>query len=364
MSNVPNSSNDRDPIDPQTASAAAPPPPPPGYAAAYPAPDGGKKHGIGARLATGLISSLLIISLLLNVYLGAFFASSMAGPTESVYEAGDENERIVILPIKGMIDDTTAGFVRSSLKMLKDNPPRAIILRVDSPGGGVSASDRIWHELGEYRKKNPDVPVIASFGSVAASGGYYVSADTDFIFVEPTTITGSIGVIAQAFTVERLLDKVGVTPEVIASTQSTQKDTLSPMREWTEKDRTQLRIILDTAYDRFVEIVFNGRKDHLTKEEVIALATGAPYTAKEALENKLADGEGYLDAAIQKAKQLGGIRESIDPHVTIIAPSTGFGLGGILGAFDAPSAKSLSSDNVRRWVSEMSMPRIAYLFAP
>lgn len=356
---------DRPSFDGNGAGKAPPPPPPPGYPPIYPAPDAGRRGGVMQRVVTGVVSSLLLCSLLLNVYLGAFFVSSMRGPTEAVYRDGDKAARIVILPIKGAIGDETAGFVHAALDKLKDDETiEALVLRVDSPGGGVSPSDRIYHELKLFHEAHPDVPIVASFGSVAASGGYYVSAQADYIFVEPTTITGSIGVIAQAFTVQSLMDKVGVTPEIIASTASTQKDTLSPFRAWTDKDRTELRVILDTAYERFVKVVSEGRapregrEKSLTEAQVRQLATGAPYTGVQALENQLADEEGYLDAALVKAQALAGLGANAKPQIVVMGQSKGLGLMGLLGGH-APLPR-WDANGVRELVSDLSAVSVEY----
>lgn len=340
----------------------APPPPPPGYAPVY-APPAPPARGGGAitRVLTGLFASLLLISIILNFYLGLFFVSSMRGPQEVAYHKGDATQRIAVIPVNGMIDDSTAVAVRQALQALRENPPKALILRVDSGGGGVSASDRIWHEL-QLFKKELNIPIVASFGSVAASGGYYISADSDYIIIEPTGLTGSIGVIAQAFTVQGLLDKVGVTPEIIASSQANKKDNLSPFRAWDDEDRTELRIILDEAHKRFVKIVADGRSKVLTPEQVAVLATGAPYTAAEALENKLVDAHGYMDAAIAKAKELAKLDPSSDPSVVVISPAKGFSILSLLGmSSQTPSAAELlDSGHVRKMVGELAQPRMEY----
>lgn len=340
----------------------APPSPPPGYGPVYAAPAPPPRGG-GAitRVLTGLFASLLLISIILNFYLGLYFISSMSGPQEVVYHKGDATQRIAVIPVSGMIDDSTAVAVRQTLQALRDNPPKAVILRVDSGGGGVSASDRIWHEL-QLFKKELNIPIVASFGSVAASGGYYISADSDYIVIEPTGLTGSIGVIAQAFTVQGLLDKVGVTPEIIASSKANKKDNLSPFRAWDEEDRSELRVILDAAHERFVKIVSDGRSKVLTPEQVAVLATGAPYTAQEALDNKLVDALGYMDSAIAKAKELAKLDPSSNPSVVVVSPAKKFSILGLLGmSSQTPSAASLfDSQEVRKLVGELSQPRVEY----
>lgn len=352
-------SQTRSPVDP--SGVLAPPsygptyyPPPPPAAAP-------KRGGIITRVLTGLVGSLLVMSVVLNIYLGAWFASMMAGPTEATYAEGDHDNRIVVLPIKGMIDSTTANFVHDALKALRENPPKAVVLRVDSGGGGVSASDRIWHEMVQF-KEEVKVPIVASFGSIAASGGYYVAAPANYIFAEPTTITGSIGVIAQAMTVQELMKKIGVTPELIIATGSTKKDMLNPMRAWTDEDREALRRILDNAYNRFVDVVAKGRTA-LTLDQIKQLATGEVFTADQAVQNQLIDEQGFVDAAIEKAKDLAGIGADVAPWVTVISPPRSLSLLGALSTH-RPGVESINAGQIRRWANELTAPHIEYRWIP
>ena len=342
-------------VDP--AGALSPPSHGPAYYPSPPAP-APKHRGIIGRVVTGLVGSMLVMSVVLNIYLGAWFASMMAGPTETTYTEGDRDNRIVILPIKGMIDSTTSEFVHDALKSLRDNPPKALVLRVDSGGGGVSASDRIWHELVQF-KDEAQIPVVASFGAIAASGGYYVAAPANHIFAEPTTITGSIGVIAQAMTVQELMAKIGVTPELIVATDATKKDMLNPMRAWTEEDRAALRLILDDAYERFVDVVAKGRTNHMTLDQVKQLATGEVFTASQALQNKLVDQQGYLGDALAKAKDIAGIDPDTEPWVTVIAPPRGLNLLGAMST-NVPGVESINAGHIRRWTNELTTPHIEY----
>ncbi len=368
---MPDSSDPQKPINTQGMGQAPPVPPVPpvppsaplpGYGPIYPAPPAGR--GIGAilsRVMIGLISTVLLFSIMLNVYLGIFFASSMAGPMEMPQRGSDASIRIVIIPIQGMIDSQMAAFVNQAIWSLRDNIPSAVVLRIDSGGGGVTASDQIWHALDQF-KKDTGVPVVASLGAMAASGGYYIASVADHIVIEPTTITGSIGVIAQAFTVEKMLEKVGVTPEVIVATRSTKKDTLSPFRAWTENDRGELRFILDQAHDRFIQIVAQGRVD-LEVADVQRLATGEPYTAAQALENKLADSEGYIEAALSKAKALAKLSDASDPQILLMKPSHSLGILGLMGV-TSPFSQQVDAQTLRRWLGQMTVPRVEYRVAP
>lgn len=336
-------------------------PTPPGPAAAYGEPPR-RGGGIFSKILTTVASSVLIASLVLNAYLGTIVYSLYAGPSEQVYIQGSADYRVVILPVDGAIGDDTASKVRRSLDALDQNPPDAIVLRVVSPGGGITASDQIWHRIKRFRAAHPDVPMVASYGSVAASGGYYVSTPCDYIMAETTTITGSIGVIATGFTIEEMLDKIGVTPEVIASTASTNKDTGSMYRSWTDKDREVIRGLLDNGYQRFIEVVKEGRRGILTEDEIREVATGAIFMANDALEKKLVDGIGYVDDAVVKASELAGIPASVQPTVTIISEPQKFSALGLLSANDVDRSALLNMDagKLRSVLTELGMPEVSY----
>jgi protease-4 len=175
---------------------------------------------------------------------------------------------------------------------------KAIVLRVNSPGGGVVASDEIYHALLEIQK-----PVVVSMSEVAASGGYYISCGADEIVANPTTLTGSIGVIGTSPNLEGLLDKIGIQVTVIKS--GDMKDALSPFREPTEEELEYYQTIIDEAYAQFVGIVAEGRD--LPPDEVREIADGRVYTGLQALELGLVDELGNFPEAIDLAAELGGI---------------------------------------------------------
>lgn len=349
-----------------------PPPPPPGYAPAYyppPAPPPRRGGGILARIAVGLVTSILLGSLALNLWLGAFFASSMhVGPHESPYQSGDPQHRIVILPVVGAIDDSTPKFVREALDALrKTTAPAALVLRVDSPGGGVGASDRTWHELQQYQDET-HVPIVASYGDVAASGGYYVSCGSDYIIAEPTTITGSIGVMFMTFNVEDLMKKIGVGPTVMVAQSSPDKDVANNMfRAFGDKDRAEIQPFLDTTHQLFMQRVFAGRQKvvkGLTMDEVRSAATGRAYSADQALALKLIDAQGYLGDAIDKAAELAGLAKGVKPQVMVIKEQ-----GGLLSSLGASSGMASptaqwSPGTVRKTLEDMAQPRLEYRWNP
>ncbi|MEX0777735.1 MAG: S49 family peptidase [Phycisphaeraceae bacterium] len=349
-----------------------PPPPPPGMSGGYgyyaPPPMPPRRGGIMQRLVTGLVGSLMLISIALNIWLGLFFLSSMSvGPIELPYQEGDSRHRIVILPIRGTIDSGMAEYVRKALLGLRANRPAAVILRVESGGGGVGASDRIWHELVQF-KADTGVPIVTSFGDVAASGGYYIAAPTDWIIAEPSTITGSIGVMLMDFSVEKLMEKIGVQPTILTATKSTEKTVANnPFRDWNEQDTQAVQPLLDSMQVRFADIVFQGRSKvvaGLTRDDVDKAATGKVFMTDEAIALKLVDDPGYLGDAITKAKALGKIAAGVTPQVTQL--SEGHGLLSRLGVSHqpAPWSTSLTPEQARSWLTELSTPGIEYRWQP
>jgi len=342
------------------------PPPPPGYAPAgyHATPMADKQNrGVFGRILAGLLSTVLLLSIVLNIYLGIFFVQMTSGLRETVYQEGDASQRLVIVPVSGMIDGDTASYLHDVFQSLDEAPPKGVILRVDSGGGSVAASDRIWHFVTEFQNKHPDVVIVSSFGGIAASGGYYIAAPSDYILAEPSCITGSIGVMAQAFTVNGLLEKIGVTPEVLVATDSPQKDLANDIfNAWTDEDREKLRSFLDHFHDRFVKVVAEGRKDVLGEQEVRAVSDGRTLTAAGAVDEKLVDEVGYLTDAIAKTKDLAGIATSTTPQVTMVKRPQTFGLG-LLHQRQLTMA-DVDAEQVRRLLAELSTPRLEYRWNP
>lgn len=363
MMEQPPNQDPRRPIDPRRH---APPPPPPGYMPPpmYMPPPGPRPSRRNAwTIITAIFGTLaglvLAISLMLNLWLGVIVASQMEQPvTETVWRAGDSSQRVVILPVTGMIDDNATKFVRDAIDSLEANVPAAVVLRVDSGGGSVSASDEIWHLLDSFHKKHPNVPLIASFGSMAASGGYYISSPADYIVAEPSCITGSIGVIAMNFTFESMMEKIGVAPHVLVANQSPEKDVANNLfREWTPGDSARVQKLIDHYYELFVARILAGGRS-LTDAEVRAVANGDIYTAEAAVQNKLVDQVGFLDAAIAEAES----RAHIPPGAAQVVKLDKLNLG-LLGAMSAHQSSpglTLDAQTVRGMAQELAAPQMMY----
>jgi protease-4 len=186
-------------------------------------------------------------------------------------------------------------------KATEDPYVRAVILRVDTPGGEVTASDIIHNEILRF-KAETQIPVVALMMGLATSGGYYIASASDHIIAHPSTITGSIGVISVFPNIEGLFGKIGVDMNVITS--GNMKDSGSPFREMEEEEKEVFQNIVDTFYRKFLQVVYEGRQERISMKKLQEIADGRVYTAPQALELQLIDEIGYINTAIDKAKAL------------------------------------------------------------
>ena len=210
-------------------------------------------------------------------------------------------DRVAIIRIEGVILDAQSTI--SELKQYSENPlVKAIVLRIDSPGGGVVPSQEI-HDAVKRVKNKSNKAVIASMGTVAASGGYYIAAATDRIIANPGTLTGSIGVIMEMANFEGLMKKVGVEGVVIKSGRF--KDVGSPLRKMSDEERKLLQSVMDDVHHQFIQAVDDGRA--LEVSDVEPLADGRIYTGRQAKEARLVDELGDLDDAIHIAADIAGM---------------------------------------------------------
>jgi protease-4 len=235
-----------------------------------------------------------------------FIALSLLGNflSEGGWIGGD---KVAVIRIEGIILDSRETI--EELRHYRDNPSvKAIVLRIDSPGGAVVPSQEIFAEVRKTRAEGK-IKVVTSMGNVAASGGYYIAAATDRIVANPGTLTGSIGVIMELANVKGLLEKVGVQSVVIKSGRH--KDMASPFRAMTPEDRALLQTVLDDVHAQFIDAVATSRS--LQLEQVKTLADGRIFTGKQAQTVNLVDELGDLHDAIQLAARLVGI--SGEPRV-------------------------------------------------
>jgi len=212
-------------------------------------------------------------------------------------------DRIAVVYLEGVIFDSKT--VNEHLKMYaNDSRVKAIVVRMDTPGGGVAASQEIADQI-KWLRNEKGKTVVISMGSVGASGGYYVACAADKIYANPGTITGSIGVIAEWVNYGNLLKWAQMQPEVIKSGEF--KDVGSPTREVTPKEREYLQGLINQMYEQFVGAVAEGRKE-LTRDRIKELADGRVYTGEEALREKLIDGLGNYDSVLKATAEMVGIK--------------------------------------------------------
>jgi protease-4 len=208
-------------------------------------------------------------------------------------------DKIAIVEVKGVIAQSS-GVIEELQQYVDDKDVKAIILRIDSPGGGVGPSQEIYREVMKIRPKKK---VVTSMGSVAASGGYYIASASDLIVANPGTITGSIGVIMQFSNFEELLKKIGIKGVVLKSGEH--KDIGSPFREMTPEEKRIMQEVLDNVHQQFIQAVADGRK--LDRAKVAEIADGRILTGEQAKNLGLVDQMGNLQDAIEITAKMVGI---------------------------------------------------------
>ncbi|MED3907876.1 signal peptide peptidase SppA [Peribacillus simplex] len=284
---------------------------------------------------------------------------------EEVIEGDDYSNVIAVFDVEGTIQDTGEASLLSSatynhrafmdkLKMAEENDDiKGIILRVNSPGGGVVESAEIYDKILDIKKVKK--PVYVSMGSMAASGGYYISAPADKIYASPETMTGSLGVIMHGYNYEKLAKKYGVEFETIKS--GPHKDIMSPTREMTGDEREILQNMINNSYDQFVKVIADGRG--MTQKEVREIADGRIYDGRQAKENHLIDDFGHLDDVIAAMKTDIGKK---DAQVIRYTDEAGFG-----SLFSMGAQKMLGNDVetavLTKILSSSNSPRLMYLYA-
>lgn len=266
-------------------------------------------YAIGS-LILGLIVLLVLISLL-----GRSNGEGVMANEQYLY--GEGANKVAVISLEGVIGEAgssvlgggvgvSAATVRDDLTQAQNDPlVKAVILNINSPGGSAVASDQIYQYITEF-KQNSKKPVVASFGDIAASGGYYVAAAADSIVANSATLTGSIGVIMEYYDASGLLQNIGVSPEVIKS--GAYKDIGSLTRPTSDDERAILQSVVDEAFGQFVTRVVEGRD--MERELVVSLADGRIYTGSQAKANGLVDEIGNVDVAVDLAMDFAGVDEA------------------------------------------------------
>jgi len=228
-------------------------------------------------------------------------------------------DKILVLDVEGILsaaggqgplarEGNIISQVYSRLEKAAEDPDvKGVILRLDTPGGEVAASDILYYEVLRFKQRSRR-PVLGLMMSTTASGGYYIASACDYLIAHPMTVTGSIGVISLFPDMASLLGKIGVGVNVIKSGRM--KDAGSPFRSMDEAEKKIFQEMIDDYYEGFLDVVLKGRKDAIPRETLRQIADGRIYTAGQALELKLIDEIGYFDSAYEKMLAMAGLREA------------------------------------------------------
>jgi len=322
-------------------------------------------------IAVGIAATLFLGSLAANTLttdvsssMGSFLDGGGEAFDEKIIEEGTAGQgKVAVIHLRGAIQSDAGGglfaggydhdlFLDQLDHAANDPNVHGVILRINTPGGGVVESDEIHDKVKEiqedFRKK-----VYVSMGSMAASGGYYVSAPADQIYANSQTITGSLGVIMQSINVAELAEEWGVSTEVIKS--GPYKDIMSQTREMTDDERNILQSLVDDSYNRFVDVIEAGRD--LDRDRVIELADGRIYTGAQALDEGLIDGLGHLDDVIDHMKEDLG-----RGNVSVVEYETNIGFSSILGVSLKQLIENQRLTDVKGWLQQNHGPQLMYLY--
>lgn len=286
--------------------------------------------------------------------------------------SGEGSDKVLLIDISGTLTTSKDSgiFSEPSLparlkeeltKAEKDDHIKAIILRINTPGGTVTSSDILYHELQEFKEKRK-VPIISSIMDMGTSGGYYVAMASDYIFAHPSTITGSIGVIMLTLNGQGLLEKIGIQPTAIVS--GPKKSMGSPFRAMNDEERAIFQDVIDRLYARFLTVVEQGRPK-LAAAKIRQLADGRIYTADVAKTEGLIDEIGYLDDAIERAKKSAKLSEA---RVVSYTRSSRETHQNIYSHFDPPTVGPMGFPQINAstmlGVLQGGTPQMMYMWIP
>lgn len=363
-------------VPPPPHSDRPPPPEPPPGPGWYREPREGKPASFWVALFLFLLllvsAGLNVVLLVVGVIGSAASATLGTGAVEeddgswqltAVGGDADAKTRILRIPIVGAIAEEkspligarggTVTFVKRALRFAEQDKKTigGVLLAIDSPGGGVTASDEIWQAVREFKKRT-NMPVHAVFGDLAASGGYYVAAACDRITARSTTITGSIGVIMSTYNAAEAAKKLGIEQVNIVSAKTPFKDLLSPLKPVRAEDRAILTSIVDEMYARFVDVVLQGRPK-LTREQVETLADGRVYSASQALDR------GLVDSIGDEADALSALRAAMNTtSAQVVEPRRRASLGELL--MGARTAVPSTDASLAHLLGAATGPRLLY----
>ncbi len=332
------------------------------------------RHGPAYYVFMVLGILLLVCSLFMNVALLGFLAFRSVGARnlrEEVVEGDPEAyHKVAVVSLEGPIVEGLSFLpdypfspdmprhVEEQLREAGSDPRvRAVILEVDSPGGMVATTDSIYQKLLKFKEKHGDKNLVVCMKSLATSGAYYVSMAGDLVVAQPTTVTGSIGVIMHLTNIEGLYQKLGLKAVTIKSGE--RKDIGSPTRAMSEEERQQLQEIINSMHARFLEVVKKGRENKVDPEALTRISDGSIFTASKAKEIGLIDKVGYLEDAFGAAKELAKISKA--QLVRYRRPTT---LAELLLRSEARGSRMSQLEAYLQHLSQMTHPTFLYLWVP
>lgn len=327
---------------------------------------------VGFWISISVLGVFLIFSMIVNmglfVGLAAKSGTSVGGKAEDQYPTftekwsyGSGNVKAVRIAVEGAIFreskesifgiryDRIEAILRQIRAATYDESVKAILLEVDSPGGDLTASDEIYKTLEDFKRSMDGRKIIVFVRSMAASGGYYVSAPANWIIAEPTSIIGSIGVIMQTLNWKGLSDRIGLTDVTIKS--GTNKDLLNPFHEVSPEQVAQLQVMIDSMYQQFFTIVAINRG--IDAESLKAIADGRIFSADVALQHRLIDQIGYWEDAVAKAAELLG-----ETSIKVVRYERRPDFFQMLSEIKSPIGLTRSD------LSDTATPRLMYLWRP
>jgi protease-4 len=305
-----------------------------------------------------VLGGLWAVALAIGDFSSSFAPGGSGDIDEETLVQGDSTDKVAMVNVVGEIfsdpsgdtDGATDTSIIAQLELAQDDPDvKAVIVNLETPGGGVVASDNIYNKV---RELNEDKPVVALMNDVAASGGYYIAAGAREIVAHPSTWTGSIGVIAMVPNLEETAGKVGVKVDILKS--GPLKDIGSPLRSMTEQERAILQGLVDEAYSGFVEVVAEGRD--LSPERTRELADGRIYSGRQAKDLDLVDHLGNRDFAFSRAK---GLAKAPDASLVLYRPP-----GGLFDDLLAFAKRPNATEVVGEELGIRRSPGAAYLWLP
>lgn len=329
--------------------------------------------------ALGIAAALLFFSIITSVFstifsnkfqqsLDEWFMPGNELLTEEVIQEGNLMKKIAVLNLNGTIQDTGdatslfstgvynhQSFMKNLNYAKEDSDVKGIIIRVNTPGGGVMESAQIHDKIVEIQKDTKK-PVYISMGSMAASGGYYISAPADKIFASPETLTGSLGVIMEGINYAGLAEKYGVKFETIKSGEF--KDIMSPSREMTDEERAILQEMINSSYNGFVNVISEGRD--IPIEEVKRIADGRIYDGRQAKELNLIDDFGYFEQVVEVMKKDHKLNNA---HVVQYTENLGIGSFFSMGARQFLGQDDVEIAGIMQLLSQRHSPRLMYLYS-